>query len=494
MIADVDESMRVFQEEIFGPVLVAMPFDDEADAIRLANATPYGLAAYVWTNDIRRAHRVAHAIDTGMCWINSQNVRDLRTPFGGVKSSGIGREGGDYAFEFYCDLEIVHVALGSHHIPRMGLGDAEAAALVTAAGDLVAAPPAQPPYDIVRAAWAELVVLDLAPRERFYVDLLGLIVSERTPTRSTCGAGRSGCITRSCCARARSPVCAASRSACARRTISTCSRPTSRRAAARRRPRRASTRGEGRALHVRDPFGFPLAFFCEMSQFDTQLQRFDLQHGAPVARIDHFNLHTPDVERSFAFWKSLGFRCTEYISTDGADERITGAWLARKPTVHDVALTAGGGPRLHHLGLAVPDTAGVMRACDQLGGALRGARSSAAPAATASRTRSSSTCAIPPGTASSSTPATTTPATPTTGRCAGRPNDARCRSFWGARAPDRWYNESSVCSGPTACPSTEDRRRRARSALRGHGLNNFRTQRSLSVLGSRSWERTTSHG
>ena len=88
VIADVTEDMRVFQEEIFGPVLVAMPFSDEAEAIRLANATPYGLAAYVWTNDIRRAHRVAHAIDTGMCWINSQNVRDLRTPFGGVKAIG----------------------------------------------------------------------------------------------------------------------------------------------------------------------------------------------------------------------------------------------------------------------------------------------------------------------------------------------------------------------------------------------------------------------
>jgi 5-carboxymethyl-2-hydroxymuconic-semialdehyde dehydrogenase len=121
VIADVDESMRVFQEEIFGPVLVAMPFDDEADAVRLANATPYGLAAYVWTNDLRRGHRVAHAIDTGMCWINSQNVRDLRTPFGGVKQSGIGREGGSYAFDFYCDIEIVHVALGPHHIPRLGL-------------------------------------------------------------------------------------------------------------------------------------------------------------------------------------------------------------------------------------------------------------------------------------------------------------------------------------------------------------------------------------
>jgi 5-carboxymethyl-2-hydroxymuconic-semialdehyde dehydrogenase len=123
VIADVTEQMSVFQEEIFGPVLVAMPFADEAEAIRLANATQYGLAAYVWTNDLARAHRVAHAIDTGMCWINSQNVRDLRTPFGGVKASGIGREGGDYAFDFYCETEVVHVALGAHHIPRLGLGD-----------------------------------------------------------------------------------------------------------------------------------------------------------------------------------------------------------------------------------------------------------------------------------------------------------------------------------------------------------------------------------
>jgi 5-carboxymethyl-2-hydroxymuconic-semialdehyde dehydrogenase len=122
VIADVEAWMTVFNEEIFGPVLVASPFDTEEDAVRLANATPYGLAAYVWTRDVARAHRVAQAIDTGLCWINSQNVRDLRTPFGGVKQSGIGREGGDYAFEFYCNIETIHVALGSHHIPRLGLG------------------------------------------------------------------------------------------------------------------------------------------------------------------------------------------------------------------------------------------------------------------------------------------------------------------------------------------------------------------------------------
>ena len=122
MFADVTPEMRVFREEIFGPVLVATPFETEEEAIHLANATEYGLAAYVWTNELTRAHRVAQAIDAGLVWVNSQNVRDLRTPFGGMKASGIGREGGDYSFEFYCELETIHVALGEHPIPRLGLG------------------------------------------------------------------------------------------------------------------------------------------------------------------------------------------------------------------------------------------------------------------------------------------------------------------------------------------------------------------------------------
>jgi 5-carboxymethyl-2-hydroxymuconic-semialdehyde dehydrogenase len=121
VFADVTPGMRVFREEIFAPVLVATPFTTEAEAIALANATDYGLAAYVWTQDVSRAHRVAQAIDSGLVWINSQNVRDLRTPFGGMKASGIGREGGHYSFEFYCELQTIHVALGSHRIPRLGV-------------------------------------------------------------------------------------------------------------------------------------------------------------------------------------------------------------------------------------------------------------------------------------------------------------------------------------------------------------------------------------
>ncbi|MBB5939326.1 5-carboxymethyl-2-hydroxymuconate semialdehyde dehydrogenase [Streptomyces zagrosensis] len=120
VFVDVPRDARIFQEEIFGPVVAVAPFDDEAEAIELANATEYGLAAYVWTSDLRRGHRVAHAVESGMVWINSHNVRDLRTPFGGVKSSGLGREGGAHSIDFYTESKIVHVMLGQAHTPRFG--------------------------------------------------------------------------------------------------------------------------------------------------------------------------------------------------------------------------------------------------------------------------------------------------------------------------------------------------------------------------------------
>jgi 5-carboxymethyl-2-hydroxymuconic-semialdehyde dehydrogenase len=118
--ADVSSTMRIFQEEIFGPVACLSPFEDEDDAIRLANDVKYGLAAYVWTNELGRAHRVAQSIDAGMVWINSQNVRDLRTPFGGVKASGLGREGGRDSLDFYCEPQVVHLATAELPVPRLG--------------------------------------------------------------------------------------------------------------------------------------------------------------------------------------------------------------------------------------------------------------------------------------------------------------------------------------------------------------------------------------
>ena len=120
VFADVTPDMRIFQEEIFGPVVCVTPFDSEEEAIALANNTRYGLAAYLWTSDLRRAHRVAASVEAGMTWVNSHNVRDLRTPFGGVKASGLGREGGQHSIDFYTESRIVHVAMGDTHVPRFG--------------------------------------------------------------------------------------------------------------------------------------------------------------------------------------------------------------------------------------------------------------------------------------------------------------------------------------------------------------------------------------
>jgi 5-carboxymethyl-2-hydroxymuconic-semialdehyde dehydrogenase len=120
VFADVEPWMRIFREEIFGPVVCVTPFDGEADAIALANDTSYGLAAYLWTADLARAHRLADAVQAGMTWINSHNVRDLRTPFGGVKASGLGREGGAHSLDFYTESRIVHVPLAGTRVPRFG--------------------------------------------------------------------------------------------------------------------------------------------------------------------------------------------------------------------------------------------------------------------------------------------------------------------------------------------------------------------------------------
>lgn len=111
VIADVDNSMRCAQEEIFGPVVTVIRFKGEDEAIRIANDSKYGLAGVVWTNDLRRAHRVAGSIDAGTIWVNCWFVRDLRVPFGGMKESGIGREGGHWSLDFYTEQKNICIKL-----------------------------------------------------------------------------------------------------------------------------------------------------------------------------------------------------------------------------------------------------------------------------------------------------------------------------------------------------------------------------------------------
>jgi aminomuconate-semialdehyde/2-hydroxymuconate-6-semialdehyde dehydrogenase len=109
VISGLSPECRVEQEEIFGPVVTVSAFDSEEQALKLANGTPYGLAATFWTKDAARLHRFAAGLDAGIVWANCWMVRDLRTPFGGMKQSGVGREGGEEAIRFFTEASSVCV-------------------------------------------------------------------------------------------------------------------------------------------------------------------------------------------------------------------------------------------------------------------------------------------------------------------------------------------------------------------------------------------------
>ncbi len=121
LVTEATPQMKIAQDEVFGPVLTVLRFSTEQEAIALANEVRYGLAGYIWTQNIERALRMANALEAGMVWVNSENVRHLPTPFGGMKFSGIGRDGGDYSFDFYMEQKHIGLATGRHKIPRLGV-------------------------------------------------------------------------------------------------------------------------------------------------------------------------------------------------------------------------------------------------------------------------------------------------------------------------------------------------------------------------------------
>jgi aminomuconate-semialdehyde/2-hydroxymuconate-6-semialdehyde dehydrogenase len=112
VIEGLPHDARVNQEEIFGPVVTLIPFEEEDEVLAYANSVPYGLSSTIWTKDLDRAHRVAQKLEAGIVWVNCWLVRDLRTPFGGMKQSGLGREGGWEAFRFFTEPKNVCIKVG----------------------------------------------------------------------------------------------------------------------------------------------------------------------------------------------------------------------------------------------------------------------------------------------------------------------------------------------------------------------------------------------
>jgi catechol 2,3-dioxygenase len=321
------------------------------------------------------------------------------------------------------------------------------------ASELVSRRPSTPPFDILRSAYVELQVRDIAAAEHFYVDVLGLVVSARGD-RTLYLRGWEERLHHSIVLR-EAAVPAAVRAAFRVRReddLDAVAAELERRGCEGQWVDRAHP-GMGRALRVWDPFGFPLEFFHEMAQFETQLQRFHVQRGAPIMRLDHFNFHSPRVEEGVAFWIDLGFGCSEYISTDGEDERLTGAWLRRKPSVHDLAFTVGRGPRLHHTGLFVAEPAGVLRACDQLAAAGFASAIERGPGRHGVSNAFFVYLRDPDGHRIELYTCDYYTGDPDHAPLRWSVSDPCCRSFWGAHAPDSWYDESSLVLSPDGVPT-----------------------------------------
>ena len=221
------------------------------------------------------------------------------------------------------------------------------------------------PPNIVRSAYAELVVTDLDRARWFWVEMLGFALTaadedalylrgyeERTHHSLVLRRGDEP-----------AAACLAFRVWSESDLDAAVAWYGERRCRVERRPAGA-VRGVGPAVRVEDPLGFTLEFFHATDRTERLLQRFDLHHGAGVARVDHFNICVHDAAGAYDYYDSLGFRCSETIEDE---QRLYAAWMYRKPSVHDVAFTGGESPRLHHVGFFAPESHLILGLCDLFG-------------------------------------------------------------------------------------------------------------------------------
>ena len=309
----------------------------------------------------------------------------------------------------------------------------------------------RPPYDIVRVAHVELLVDDLEASARFYAEVLGLVESDRTDD-SVYLRGWEEPIHHSLVLR-RGPEPGVGHVAFRVRDEDDLEQLAE---ACEADGTRVEWYGgephHGRALRLSDPQGIPLEFFCAIEPVESRLRDFHEQRGAPLLRLDHVSFQVADVERVLPFWTGQGFRCAEYLSTDGPEERLCGAWMFRKQSGHDVGLVTGIGPRLHHVAFAVPDPLAVLSACDQLAAAGRAEAIERGPGRHGATNAFFVYLRDPDGhRIELLTPAYFTgdpDLEPLRWSAGGRAG----RTSWGARAPQSWYDEATPFRGRDGRP------------------------------------------
>jgi catechol 2,3-dioxygenase len=223
-------------------------------------------------------------------------------------------------------------------------------------------PNLNPPFHIVRVSHVELGVRDLAAARAFYVDCLGLLVTEATPDalylRGLEERNHHSIVLR----KTREPRAEAIGFKLASEEdldragfwFGRNNLPTS----------YPEIPHQGRTLRTADVHGLPLDFYFRMDQAECMMQRYAAYQGAHIQRIDHVNCFSPDVQASHDFYNEIGFRATEYTETDDPDPKLWAAWMHRKGNVHDLALTNGRGPRLHHIGMWTAGALNILHVCD----------------------------------------------------------------------------------------------------------------------------------
>lgn len=323
-----------------------------------------------------------------------------------------------------------------------------------------------PRFNVVKAGHIEFLVTDLAEAKKFYVDTLGFVVTESDRSHIYLRGledRHHHCLTLT---KSQSPGVGHFAFRVSDETGLRGLEKLVRSKGGHARWREpGEERGQGRALLVEDQFGFPVEFYSRMEPREWMLQEFQNHRGAKVMRLDHFNIMLPDAAAAYDWYVgSLGFGCTEVTETEGPDPDLWAAWLRRKHTCHDIALTTGKGPRVHHAGFTVPDRSAIMDAADLLAASGYVKSMERGPGRHGVSNAFFLYLRDPDGNRIELYTGDYLSADPDWVPIRWKLNDPQRQTFWGAPTPESWFNEAMLVRSPrsgkfvkTEAPKIRDR-------------------------------------